>query len=114
VPDELYEAAVIDGAGFWHRIFYIVLPRLKFLVVINLIMAMVAAFKGGADQILVMTGGGPNEATTTLSLRIFYKTFMDLEYGIGTAMSWMMGGILIGFTAYQMKMLSNAEFKAQG
>lgn len=114
VPDELYEAAAIDGAGFWHKVFYIVLPRLKFLIVLNLIMAMVAAFKGGADQILVMTGGGPNEATTTLSLMIFYRTFMDLDYGIGTAMAWIMGGILIGFTAYQMKLLSRAEFRAAG
>lgn len=114
VPDELYEAAAIDGAGFWHRVFYIVLPRLKFLIVLNLIAAVVAAFKGGADQILVMTGGGPNEATTTLSLAIFYRTFMDLEYGVGTAMAWIMGGILIGFTAYQMKLLARAEFKAAG
>jgi ABC-type sugar transport system permease subunit/ABC-type glycerol-3-phosphate transport system substrate-binding protein len=112
VPDELYEAAAIDGAGFWHKVFYIVLPRLKFLIVINLIAAIVAAFKGGADQILIMTGGGPNEATTTLSLAIFYRTFMDLEYGIGTAMSWIMGALLIGFTAYQIKMLSRAEFKS--
>lgn len=114
VPDELYEAAAIDGAGFWHKVFYIVLPRLKFLIVLNLIAAMVGAFKGGADQILVMTGGGPNEATTTLSLAIFYRTFMDLDYGVGTAMAWIMGGILIGFTAYQIKMLSRAEFKAAG
>lgn len=114
VPNELYEAASIDGATFWHKIFYIVLPRLKFLIVIQLIMAMVAAFKGGESQILVMTGGGPNEATTTLSLLIFYRTFMDLEYGLGTAMSWFMGGILIGFTAYQLKLLSRAEFKAAG
>lgn len=114
VPNELYEAAAIDGAGFWHRIFYIVLPRLKFLIVIQLIMALVSAFKGGESQILVMTGGGPNEATTTLSLLIFYRTFMDLEYGLGTAMSWFMGGILIGFTAYQLKLLSRAEFRAAG
>ncbi len=84
------------------------------MIVLNLIAAMVAAFKGGADQILVMTGGGPNQATTTLSLAIFYRTFMDLEYGVGTAMAWIMGGILIGFTAYQMKLLSRAEFKAAG
>lgn len=114
VPDELYEAAAIDGAGFWHKVFYIVLPRLKFLIVLQLIMAMVQAFKGGEDVILVMTGGGPNEATTTLSLRIFYRTFMDLDYGVGTAMAWIMGGILIGFTAYQLKLLSKAEFKAAG
>ena len=111
IPDELYEAAAIDGAGFWHKVFYITLPRLKFLIVINLIAALVAAFKGGADQILVMTGGGPNGATTTLSLAIFYRTFMDLDYGVGTAMAWIMGGILIGFTAYQMRLLARAEFK---
>ncbi|MGE9294175.1 MAG: extracellular solute-binding protein, partial [Puniceicoccales bacterium] len=114
IPDELYEAAAIDGAGFWHKVFYITLPRMKFLIVINLIAAMVAAFKGGADQILVMTGGGPNGATNTLSLAIFYRTFMDLDYGAGTAMAWIMGGILIGFTAYQMRLLARSEFKAGG
>ncbi|MBC2593357.1 extracellular solute-binding protein [Ruficoccus amylovorans] len=112
IPDELYEAAAIDGAGFWHKVFYITLPRMKFLIVINLIAALVAAFKGGADQILIMTGGGPNEATRTLSLAIFYRTFMDLDYGVGTAMAWIMGGILIGFTAYQMRLLARAEFKS--
>ncbi len=114
IPDELYEAAAIDGADFWHKVCYITLPRMKFLIVINLIAALVAAFKGGADQILVMTGGGPNEATRTLSLAIFYRTFMDLDYGVGTAMAWIMGGILIGFTAYQMRLLARAEFKSGG
>lgn len=114
VPNELYEAAAIDGASMWHRVFYIVLPRLKFLIVIQLIMALVAAFRGGEEMILIMTGGGPDEATTTLSLRIFYRTFMDLEFGLGTAMAWIMGGILIGFTAYQLRLLSRAEFRAAG
>lgn len=114
VPVELYEAAEIDGAGIWHKIFYIVLPRLKYLIVIQFIAAVVGAFRGGEEFILVMTGGGPGNATTILSLEIFFRTFMDLNFGIGTAMAWLMGALLIGFTAYQLKILSRAEFRAGG
>jgi multiple sugar transport system permease protein len=114
VPDELYEAADIDGASNWHKVFYIVLPRLKYLIMIQFIAAVVAAFKGGAEYVLIMTGGGPKDATNLLSLEIFRVTFMDLKYGIGTAMAWLLGGLLIGFTAYQLRLLSRAEFKAGG
>lgn len=111
IPEDLYEAADIDGASIWHKVCYIVLPRLKYLIVIQFIAAVIGGFKGGAEMILVMTGGGPMGATSILSLEIFYTTFMDLNYGLGTAMAWMLGALLIGFTAYQMKLLSNAEFR---
>ena len=111
VPSDLYEAASIDGATTWHKVAYITLPRLKFLIVIQFIAAVVAAFKGGADFILAMTGGGPNGATTVLALEILSRTFFELEFGIGSAMAWMLGALLIAFTAYQLKMLSRAEFK---
>lgn len=114
VPDELYEAADIDGASNWHKVFYIVLPRLKYLIMIQFIAAVIAAFKGGTEYVLVMTGGGPNDATKLLSLEIFIRTFLELRYGIGTAMAWLLGGLLIGFTAYQLRLLSNAEFRASG
>ena len=114
VPEELYEAADIDGASNWHKVFYIVLPRLKYLIMIQFIAAVVGAFKGGAEFVLIMTGGGPNDATNLVSLEIFVRTFLDLKYGIGTAMAWLLGGLLIGFTAYQLKLLSRAEFKAAG
>lgn len=114
VPDELYEAAEIDGAGHWHKIFYIVLPRLKYLIVIQFVAAVISAFKGGEEMILVMTGGGPLDATTILSLEIFFRTFVELNFGLGTAMAWIIGALLIAFTAYQLKLLSRAEFKAAG
>ena len=111
IPEDLYEAADIDGASIWHKVCYIVLPRMKYLITIQFIMAVIGAFRGGAEMILVMTGGGPMNATTILSLEIFFTTFMDLDYGTGTAMAWLLGALLIGFTAYQMKLLSNAEFR---
>ncbi len=110
VSDDLYEAAEIDGAGFWHKVVYIVLPRMKFLIVIQFIAAVIGAFKGGTDYILALTGGGPNGSTTILALEIFFRSFLGLDFGIGTAMAWILGALLIGFTAWQLKMLSNAEF----
>ena len=91
-----------------------VLPRLKYLIMIQFIAAVGAAFKGGAEYVLIMTGGGPQDRTNLLSLEIFRITFMDLKYGIGTAMAWLLGGLLIGFTVYQLKLLSRAEFRAAG
>jgi ABC-type sugar transport system permease subunit/ABC-type glycerol-3-phosphate transport system substrate-binding protein len=114
VPEEIYEAADIDGANHWHKVFYIVLPRLKYLITIQFIAAVIGAFKGGTDYILALTGGGPNDATTVLALEIYIRAFLDLRFGIGASMAWILGALLVGFTAYQLKMLSRAEFKAGG
>lgn len=114
IPPELYEAADIDGATFWQKLFYITLPRLKYLITIQFIAAVIGAFKGGTDYILALTGGGPGDATNILGLEIFTRTFMELQFGPGAAMAWLMGGLLIAFTAWQLRILSGAEFKAAG
>ncbi len=111
VPDEMIEAATIDGAGILQKIAYITLPRIKFLILIQLVGAVVSAFKGGTNFILAMTGGGPNGATRVLGMDIFERTFMELQYGIGAAMAWLLGALLIALTAYQLKRISRAEFK---
>jgi multiple sugar transport system permease protein len=112
VPEELYEAADIDGATTLHKICYIVLPRMKFLIVLQFIAAVTASFKGGTESIMIMTGGGPNGATTIAALEIFYRAFLELDFGMASAMAWIVGVLLIVFTAIQLKMLSRAEFKA--
>jgi ABC-type sugar transport system permease subunit len=101
----------MDGARVWHKICYITLPQLKYLIVIQFIAAVIGAFQGGDAYILALTGGGPNHATLILSLEIFFRTFLNLQFGVGTAMAWLLGIVLIWFTATQLKMLSRAEFK---
>ncbi len=110
VPEELVEAATMDGAGILQRLAYITLPRVKFLILIQLVGAIVGSFKGGTDFILAMTGGGPNGATRVLGLDIFERTFMELHYGLGAAMAWVLGAMVIVLTAYQLKRMSQAEF----
>lgn len=110
IPDDIYEAADIDGAGFRHKIRHIVFPSLKSLLILQFIAAFIAAAQQ-SDFILVMTFGGPNEATKVADLLIFEKAYLYLKFGIATTMAWMLGFMLIGFTIIQLKKISSMEFK---
>jgi ABC-type sugar transport system permease subunit/ABC-type glycerol-3-phosphate transport system substrate-binding protein len=110
IPEEQFEAAEIDGAGIWQKTIRIVYPGLRALIAINFVGAVAAAFHG-ATNILVMTGGGPNGLTEVTSLLIFFEGFTRLRFGTATAMAWILGSLLIGFTVLQLKRLSNMEFK---
>lgn len=111
IPDEQYEAADLDGAGFWHKVFNVTYPNLKALIMINFIGAVIGGFKESSN-IFVMTGGGPVDATMTTGLYIWYNAFMFLNFGLSTAMAWIMGAILIGFTMTQLRILDKLQFKA--
>ncbi len=110
IPDDLYEAADIDGAGFFSKIRHIVFPSMKALIIIQFI----AAFIASAQQsgfILVMTFGGPNEATKVADLLIFERAYLYLNFGVATAMAWMLGFMMMGFTVFQLRRLSRMEFR---
>lgn len=116
VPDELYESASIDGASIWTRITRITLPSLKTLILINLIGAVIASFQS-ANFILAMTGGGPWTGygrTEVVGLHIFSTAFFYLRFGVATAMAWIVGLMLIGFTLIQLRKLRHMEFRTAG
>ncbi len=112
ISDELYEAADIDGATFVDKILFIVFPMLKPLLIINFVGVFIASWYGATDNILAMTGGAAD--TEVVGLHIFYKAFVFLEFGPATAMAWILGVMLIGFTVYQLRILSRLEFRAAG
>jgi multiple sugar transport system permease protein len=109
VPESLYEAADLDGAGVWHKITRIALPSIKPLIVINLVGAFIGSFKS-MESIFVLTGGGPLQRTHVIGLEIWYNAFVYLKFGYATAAAWMMGILLIGFTLYQLRILRNVRF----
>ena len=113
IPEDLYEAADIDGAGFFGKLWNVTIPTIKVLIIIQFIGAFVGAFRT-AGYILVMTGGGPNRATEVTALKIFYDAFVFLRFGIATATAWVLGFLLIGFTVFQLKRLSKVEFRTAG
>ncbi len=113
IPEELYEAADVDGASMLKKITSITLPGLKMLILINAVGAFIGAFMS-SESILVMTGGGPytpNGATEVVGLQLFYTAFMYLKFGVANAMAWVLGFMLIGFTLFQLRNLSRVEFK---
>jgi ABC-type sugar transport system permease subunit/ABC-type glycerol-3-phosphate transport system substrate-binding protein len=113
IPEELYEAADLDGATPWRKIWAITLPYLKPLIIINLVGAFVGAFRA-AENVFVMTGGGPLYATHVLGLEVWMQAFMYLNFGYATAVAWMLGAMLIGFTVYQLRILRRVRFTTAG
>jgi len=114
VPEDLYEAADIDGAGIWAKARHIAVPGIKALILINFIGAIIGVMKTGGGFILAMTGGGPYTPygrTEVVGLHIFWQAFGFLRFGPATAMAWILGAMLIGFTVVQLQKLSRMEFR---
>ncbi len=112
IPNDYYEAADIDGASFIDKILFVVFPMLKALIIINFVGVFITSWYGAAGNILVMTGGAAN--TEIVDLHIWYKAFTFLKFGPATAMAWMLGFMLIGFTVHQLRILSRVEFRTAG
>ncbi|MDF3129215.1 extracellular solute-binding protein [Kiritimatiellaeota bacterium B1221] len=112
IDEESYEAAEIDGAGFLDKILFIVVPRLKPLIMINFIGVFISAFFHAEANVLAMTGGGAD--TKVAGLHIFQQAYIYLRFGSATAMAWLLGVMLIGFTLWQLRMLVKLEFKTTG
>lgn len=110
VPDDLYEAAAIDGAGFFSRIRHVTLPTIRPLILIQLIFSLIASFQSATDFVMVMTGGGPDRATHVVGLEIFLKAYVFLEFGLATAMGWIVAFVLLSLTVFQMSRLSKMTF----
>lgn len=111
IAPDFYEAADIDGATFVDKILFIVIPSLKALLIINFVGVFVSSWKSSA-YILAMTGMDPK--TKVAGLKIFEDAYLFLQFGPATAEAWMLGFLLIGFTIYQLKILSRLEFKTTG
>lgn len=110
IPEEYYEAADLDGAGIWSKVFHITIPYLKPLIIINFVGAFVGAFRS-FDFIFAMTGGGPLFATHVAGLEIWYNAFLYLNFGYAVAAAWILGSLLVGFTLWQLRILSRIQFR---
>jgi ABC-type sugar transport system permease subunit/ABC-type glycerol-3-phosphate transport system substrate-binding protein len=108
VPDDLYEAADLDGAGMWTKLRCITLPVLGPLILINFVGAFIGTFQQ-MQNIFVMTGG--RGGTRVLAMHIWFSAYADLKFGPATACAWILASALIGFAVMQMRMLARLEFR---
>lgn len=94
LPKELFEAADVDGASFFQKIFFLTIPLLKPLIMIVLTLRVMDAFRL-ADRVLMLTGGGPGTRTMLLNMFNFRETFITFNLGYGAAISWVILLILV-------------------
>ena len=108
VPQELYEAAQVDGAGKWAIFRNVTWPQLAPTTFFIVVMSFIGGLQGGFDQARVMTQGGPAGTTTTLSYYIYTKAFEEFQMGYASAVSWVLF-LIIGIVTYFNWRFGNRE-----
>src|SRR5258708_4136949 len=93
VPQELYEAASIDGASWWQRLRYVTLPMMRNIIAITMLFALIGSF-AGFTVVAVLTGGGPLGTTSVLSTMAFGVGIAAGNLPLGAAVSLCMVPIL--------------------
>jgi multiple sugar transport system permease protein len=94
IPEQLYEAASIDGAGSVTKFFRITLPMMTSVIFFNLILQIIGSFQVFTASYL-MTQGGPNYATTFYVLYLFDNAFSYFEMGYASALAWVLFFIIL-------------------
>jgi multiple sugar transport system permease protein len=108
IPDELYEAAAIDGAGAFVRFRNVTLPQLKGVLLVVLLLRAIWDFKE-FDVIYLMTGGGPGTSTQTLPLLVYSEAFPLLHLGRGAAIAVLMFVFMLGFLFLYFRLSAEEE-----
>lgn len=107
IPDELYEAARIDGAGWFRQFFHITFPGVRQTFLVMTTITVIGAFKV-FDIVWVMTAGGPNHASETLGNYLYRVGFRNDEMGYASALAALMFVITFALSFVQLR-LGGAE-----
>ena len=103
IPETLYEAASLDGAGFWGKMRKVTIPLMTPLIFFNMVMAIINSFQSFVPA-MIMTEGGPQNATLFAVLNIYRQGFEYFNVGYAAALSWEFFVIIVGFTIAQFFM----------
>lgn len=104
IPDELYHAAMVDGAGYWARLRYIMAPLLRRTFALALVLSVIGSYLA-FDQFYIMTRGGPQNQTITVVYWIVNNSFTYFKMGYGAALSLVLLVILLALSTLQLYVL---------
>ena len=108
IPDELYEASALDGAGTWLEFRRLTLPLLAPAVTINATLTLVFGLRL-FDQVLALTGGGPGGATETLATQVYKQAFVFGRFGYSTALALVLTLLIAALSIVQLLVLRRRE-----
>jgi multiple sugar transport system permease protein len=97
IPQQLYEAAAIDGAGTWHSFWRITLPMLTPTIFFNLVLSIISTFQTFTSA-FVATDGGPLDSTLFYVLYLFRQAFQFFNMGYASALAWVLFVIILVLT----------------
>ncbi|SEF16036.1 carbohydrate ABC transporter permease [Jiangella alba] len=108
IPDTLYEAATIDGAGAWRRFTNVTLPLLKPVNLTALLLCFISTFKT-FDTVFLMTRGGPGEATMILPIYAYNEAFEFFRFDTGAVATTLMLVVPLGLSVFYFRSLRREE-----
>ncbi|WP_204669871.1 carbohydrate ABC transporter permease [Gracilibacillus alcaliphilus] len=104
----LYEAAKIDGANGFQRLFHITIPLLRHTTLFVVIMSIINSFQV-FDQVYIMTNGGPADSTSVIVFYIYQNAFLFFKQGYASAMAYILFIIIFIITFIQMKITNRKD-----
>ena len=104
IPEELYQAAMVDGASYWGRLLHITLPLLRRTFALALVLSVIGSYLA-FDQFFIMTRGGPQNSTITAVYWIFNNSFTYYKMGYGAALSLVLLVVLALLSVLQLRIL---------
>ncbi|WJL97051.1 sugar ABC transporter permease [Microbacterium sp. ET2] len=108
ISEDIYEAAQLDGAGWWRRLGSITLPLLKPTIALVLILTVISSYLA-FDQFFILTQGGPDSSTVTVVYLIYRAGFIDFDLGYAAALSVVLMVILLLLTIVQFRILRQGD-----
>jgi ABC-type sugar transport system permease subunit len=108
VPADLYEAAMLDGAGPWRRFTAVTLPSLRPALLFTTLIATITGLQL-FDLVFAMTGGGPTFTTESIVMYLYEKGFVEFQMGYASAIAWVLFVIILAVSAVQLKVASNRD-----
>jgi multiple sugar transport system permease protein len=103
VPEELHDAANIDGANSWQRFWSVTIPMISPVVFFNMILAAIGAFRVFTFSYMA-TAGGPAFATYFYMLLLYNQAFQSMQMGYASALAWVLFVIVLAFTVVQFSL----------
>ncbi|WP_180271621.1 carbohydrate ABC transporter permease [Fredinandcohnia onubensis] len=108
IPDSLYEAASIDGASKFKQFFMITIPQLKPVFVFTVVMSTIGTLQL-FDEPFILTEGGPNSATMTITLYLYEVGFKYFEFGYASSIAYVLVLIIAVISWIQMKLVGDTD-----
>jgi multiple sugar transport system permease protein len=109
VPQQLYEAAELDGANIWHRFRHVTVPMMSSVIFFNLVLGLIAALQT-FTQGYIITNGGPQNSTLFYALYLYRQAFTNFKMGYAAALAWVLFVIVLVLSVFVFRTLGRQVY----